>query len=274
MKKIISLTFVFSLFILSCSKNDNQVTTDTGLLCIKKLEKNVSGTIISETNFSYNGNKIVKAITNRNNFIYENRFFYTEDLITKVEYYYNNTLRFTSNFTYNSQKNLIQIVNLDNTNNTGSKYVYNYNSELSITSNYYQGNLTSQNQLIRTSSILLTKTNGEITIISENVAGSSYSNSINFFYDSKNNYMKNVLGYGKLTLLDGGFTIDWETYKHIGNYCSQNVTQFQESITSGVRNITSLYTYNTNNYPISETEIHTTTPGGTSSTRNFWYYYN
>jgi hypothetical protein len=261
---VIIITFLIN----SCSSVDNEVSTDIGLLCVLKVQKSPSGTIIRETNFSYNGNKIVNAVTNFNNFIYENKFYYTEDLITKVEYYENSILRVTQNFTYNSQQNLIQHVLIDHLNNEGSKFVYNYNTDLSITENLYEGDLTSQSQLTQTASILLTKTNGEITTFSHNIAGSSYSSTSNFFYDSKNNYMKNVLGYGKLTLLAGTINT-WETYKHESNYCSQNVTQL---LSGNQRNINSLYNYNSNNYPISETETHDL--GVSSYTNNYWYYYN
>mgnify|MGYP000255190042 CR=1 FL=1 len=271
--KIFLLFIIYSSILLnSCSGEENEISSEVGLLCIQKVQKSPSGTIIRETNFSYNGNKIVNAVTNFNNFIYENKFYYTEELITKVEYYENSVLRVTQNFTYNTQENLIQHVLIDHLNNEGFKFVYNYNTDLSITENLYEGDLLSQNQLTQTASILLTKTNGEITTFSHQVNGSSYSDTSNFFYDSKNNYMKNVLGYGKLTLL--AETINtWETYKHEGNYCSQNVTQLQSSTLSGnQRNINSLYNYNSNNYPISETETHNL--GTSSYTNNYWYYYN
>ncbi len=272
MKKIFTLTIALSLFLISCTSNESEVSSEVGLLCVQKVQKNSSGTTIRETNFNYNGNKIVNAITNFNNSIIENKYYYTEDLITKIDSYENNILLITHNFTYNSQQNLIQHVLIDHLNNEGSKFVYNYINDMSITEYIYEGDLLNQNQLTQTASILLTKTNGEITTFRHQVNGSSYSSVSNFFYDSKNNYMKNVLGYGKLTLL-AGTNYSWETYKHDSNYCSQNVTQLQSSTISGnQRNINSLYTYNSNNYPISETETHTL--GATSYTNNYWYYYN
>jgi hypothetical protein len=273
MKKII-LTFLASLFILSCSKNDNQVTTDSGLLCNKKVIKDARGNLISEINFSYNGNKIVNTITNSNGFIYEARYYYTDDLITKVECYSNNTLNSKSNFTYNSQKNLIQIICLDYINNRGDKLIYNYTTDLLITENWYQGDLISQNQLNSTYNITLTKTNGEIT--SFNKSGTGYQLTNNYFYDSKNHFMKNVLGYGKMNFLFGGDDIG--QYNNRNNYCAQNVTQFQTSnntLGSTPRNVVTLYAYNSNNYPISETQ--TIYSGGSTTSndiRNSWYYYN
>ncbi|MGV1013009.1 MAG: hypothetical protein ACOYBS_11225 [Flavobacterium sp.] len=280
MKKIISLTFVISLFILSCSSSGSQDSNETPLLCNKKVIKATNGSLISETNFGYNGNKIVNAITNQNNFIGEKKFYYTGDLITKVESYSNNTLYSTEYLTYNSQQNPSQIIFLDHTNNTGTKFVYNYNSDVLITVNEYSGDLTSQNQIYSNSTITFTKTNGEITsfhILSTNtVGGTSYTKTNNYTYDSKNNYMKNVLGYDKLSLFTGAY--EWESYNHEYNYCTQNVTQLltsNNSSSNNQRNIVTLYTYNSNNYPILETQ--TIYSGGITSpsgTRNSWYYYN
>jgi hypothetical protein len=276
MKKIISLTFL--LFILSCTSNDNQASTDTGLLCNKKVKKDVNGNLISETNFTYDGNKLVKAIETYTSGSGELKFYYTGDLITKVDYYYNNTLTSTNSITYNSQQNPIQRVLLDYTSNTGTKYVYNYNTDLLITGSEYRGDLTSQNQLYSNFTKTYTKTNGEITSYNEiNTlisGGTGYRKTNNYFYDSKNNYMKNVLGYGKITILIGNFSDPYNQE----NYCNQNVTQLQTSnntFGSTPRNIVTLYTYNSNNYPISETQ---TIYSGGSTTSNYisnsWYYYN
>ena len=163
MKKIVYLTFVLSLFILSCSSDDSQNNSTPGpVLLRKRITTSSQGTVI--TNLNYNGNKIVNSISSNGT---EDKFYYTGDLITKYEIYENNVLVHTQLYYYNSQNNLTSDVELNHDTNQGNKSTLTYNSNGTITYNMYSGNLISQTSLWGT--FTATLTNGEITSFKDEI---------------------------------------------------------------------------------------------------------
>lgn len=261
MKKLISLTFVLSLFILSCSSNDSQDNSNSGPVLLRKaITTNSQGT--QTANFNYDGNKIVSATTSDGfgNNIY---YYYTGDLITKHESY-NNTVLFRSVlYSYNSQNNLFSTIELNHYNNQGYRTTLTYNSSGTITYNMYGGDLTSQTLLYGT--FTATLINNEITLLKNESNNTIYT----FTYDSKNHFMKNVLGYSKIRMALGS-----GTYRNVRGVF-QTLTELKITPQSGSQytNETIQLTYNTDNFPISGTSRIYSSTGALLSTESSLLYY-
>lgn len=259
MKKIISLTFLFSLFILSCSSNDSQNNSNSGpVLLRKRITTSSQGTLT--TNLNYNGNKIVNSISSDGT---EDKFYYTGDLITKYEIYENNVLVHTDLYSYNSQNNLTYGVELNHGNNQGTKTTLTYNSNGTITYNMYNGNLISQTSLWGTFTAILT--NGEITSFKDEILNTTYTCT----YDTKNNYMKNILGNEKVKMHLGS-----GTYRNLFGIF-QNMIQQKTTTPSGSQyiNRTIQYTYNSENLPLTNVMKSFSSTGALLTTFNTTYFY-
>jgi hypothetical protein len=259
MKKLISLTFVLSLFILSCSSNDSQDNTAPGPVLVRKtITTSSQGTVT--TNINYNGNKIVNATSSNGE---ETKYYYTGDLITKTETYSNNVLFRSVLYSYNSQNELISGVELNHNTNYGTKTILTYNSNGTISYNMYDGDLISQTWLWGTYTATLT--NGEITSFKDE--------NTNFvetcIYDLKNTTMKNVLGTEKLSNSIGS-----GTYRNIGGKFHNLVEQKTTPQTGNqyiFRNIQ--YTYNSDDYPITGSRTTYTSNGAITAVINISYFY-
>lgn len=258
MKKII-LTFVASLFILSCSSNDSQNNSNSGpALLRKRITTSSQGTVI--TNLNYNGNKVVNSISSDGT---EDKFYYTGDLITKYEIYENNVLVHTHLYSYNSQNNLTSGVELNHGNNQGYRSTLTYNSNGTITYNLFSGDLISQTSLWGT--FTATLTNGEITSFKDEILNTTYTCT----YDSKNNYMKNILGNEKVRMHLGS-----GTYRNLFGIF-QNMVQQQTTTPSGSQyiNRTIQYTYNSENLPLTNVMKSFSPTGALLTTFNTTYFY-
>jgi hypothetical protein len=258
MKKIISLAFVLSLFILSCSSDDSQDNSTPGPVLLRRtVTTNSQGT--QTTNLNYDGNKIVSATYGDG----IQKFYYTGDLITKWEIYSNNLLISTRILSYNSQNNLSSTIELNHVNNQGYRSSLTYNSNGTITYNMYAGNLTTQTGLYGT--FTATLVNSEITLLKNESNNTIYTPT----YDSKNHFMKNVLGYSK-TRVDLGSG----TYRNLRGVF-QNLTELKITPQSGSQytNETIQLTYNTDNFPISGTSRIYSSTGALISTESSLLYY-
>lgn len=258
MKKII-LTFVASLFILSCSSSDSQDNSNSGPVLLRKtITTNAQGT--QTTNFNYDGNKIVSATTSDG---FENKYYYTGELITKYEIYNNTVLIHTRHYSYNSQNNLISSIELNHGNNQGNRSTLTYNSNGTITYDMFSGDLISQTSLWGTYTATLT--NGEIITLKNESNNIIYTST----YDSKNHFMKNVLGYSKIRMNLGS-----GTYRNVRGV-SQNLTELKITPQTGSQytNETIQLTYNAVNFPVSGTSRVYSSTGSLLSTESSLLYY-
>lgn len=230
MKKIITLTL--SLILLSCATNEDQDNTNSGVVLLREMITNSQGTQTT-LYFNYTGNKIVNVTSNA----YEWKYYYTGDLITKIENYDNNVLSSTTHYNYNSQNNLISFINLLN-NNQGNRTTLTYNSNGTITYNNYTGDLTTQTSL--ESIYTATLSNNEITIFKNETSNTTYT----YDYDLKNNYMKNVLGFSKI-----GMAV-WDDFNVMGVF--HNMTQRRETLPNQNPRIKEIneYSYNSDDFPV------------------------
>lgn len=237
MRKIILLLNVITLAFASCSRNEDQPAIPTvdpnGILLKRSVETNNSGDIYT-LNYIYSGNKLTRI--NDSDGDYE-IITYTGDLITKWEYFISpNVLDATINFTYDVNNDLIKLIGINHgeatTNPTGyvGKSLYTHNSNGSISFQDYSGNQTAQTTL---------DSNGTIT------SGSIVTNQINpaititetCTYDTKNHPLKNVLGRNKIIFIDF-FNNPSNNFISLTNYSGD----LEEAS----------YTYDTNNFPITE----------------------
>lgn len=260
MKKIISLTFVLSLLFFSCSSNENEDNSNSGIILLRKtIETNSQGVAVT-TNFNYNGNKIVNATSN---YGVEYKFYYTGDLITKYEIYDNNSLIHTRLYNYNSQNNLISSIELNHDNNQGTNIVLTYNSNGTITYNMYSGDLITQTSLWGT--FTATLSNNEITMFKDESSNITYT----YTYDSKNNHFKNILGYEKVKMGIGS-----GTYVNISGIF-QNLTQRRATLQNGNQYIqeTNQCSYNVNDFPVTSNTNYYSSNGTIINNKTVSFYY-
>ena len=216
----------------SCSDDDstsnNNNNTDNVLLK-KTIIQSGEGTITS--NYTYNGTKLVKITGSDGS---SSEYFYTGDQLTRARHF-GPDLDQEDFYTYDSQGRLTEFLYLSYNVEWGNKNVYTYNQDGTITVKEYIGDVDSQTQLNDTGTITLQ--NGNIT--KYDLGNQKYA----YTFDSKNSPSKNITGDAAMTLAftDGGLN-NQLTYTSTYN----GVTE-ESSVYS--------YTYNSDNYPVTSTEV-------------------
>jgi hypothetical protein len=250
MKKIITLTIALSLFLISCTSNDSQTdnNTQSSVLLKKMIQTNSQGTITSD--ISYTGNKIINEVQTNG---YEGKYFYTGDLITKFERYQNNVLKFSCIYNYNNNGKVISC-NINDVGYYSGTLSITYNSNVNIT---YNTIFTyTQSSTVENKTYTATIVNNEIDTFTENGTNIVYS----YTYDSKTNARKNVEGYNKIYLANIESIVG----------CYQNVIQVKKN---NVLTSSSIYTYNSSEYPLTQTINSYSATGTIQSTKSLSYYY-
>jgi hypothetical protein len=136
----------------------------------------------------------------------------------------------------------------------GFKLLYSYNSNGTISVREFSGNATTQTEEGQASEYFLTNS-GEIDHIeTQEASGTVITRS--YTYDAKNNPFKNVLGFDKFFFSDTGFR------HNVTSIMTANVQAYD---------VTSTFTYNANDYPISAIEIVSDSFGSTTSTIEYIY---
>jgi YD repeat-containing protein len=254
MKKLIFLLSTIFLLLQACSSgnNDNANNGNSIILCKHKVFSNGSA-----FDYLYDGNKILMVSCGGEVVL---KYYYTGDLITKVETFDTNQLATRTTYNYNSANQLINenSVNYlpDPNNPEGSKTDYSYNSNNTISFINYFGLSGTQYTINSSGTIILN--NGEITTVNENFQSNVPNTStMTRTYDNKNSPFKNILGINKILTRDGAG----------GSFQSK----LNNPITIGFTNniISYSYQYNEQGYPVSE---HITN-SNSSSTSSCQYYY-
>lgn len=266
MKAIFKIILLL-LVITSCSNSDNDINPN-GLLLRKIIYDDAESTIF------YNGirierTEVVETMTT-NNSVYENFFYYTGDLITKIEYYDGATLSSVTRYQYDGKGNPISLIDYNYYNNTSEKVILTYNPDGTLTYNLYKGNLVSQNNISSRQSNA-TLTNGEITSLNEvdkTYSGSPSNKTYTLTYDNKNTPFKNILGIEKILLIDLDFWWFGINQNNIKEITIDNLSG--ESYTSMIADIQ----YNSNNFPINIEYTYKNAYDDTSiSTYNVQFFY-
>lgn len=127
MKKVIS-GVLFSLFVfiyVSCSNDTEVSSSDSGLFPKTIKEFYQDGTLVGDYTgvYKYDGNKLVEIYYNQ---YMKTLYYYTGDLITKIEYIQASAIRFSDQFTYENSK-LTNYLRTDllTGRNTAIDYVHN-----------------------------------------------------------------------------------------------------------------------------------------------------
>ena len=101
MKELIYILSVTILMLQSCSSGDSSSSGSSSILC----KKQVNGTFVFD--YIYNGNKMDRIIVNGQ---LNTKYYYTGDLITKVEDIIDNQVRVISTFTYNNNQLISHLI--------------------------------------------------------------------------------------------------------------------------------------------------------------------
>lgn len=226
MKKILCLFTALTLVLASCSSDDSSSDSSNSVLLKKTINTDNKGKKIT-TNYTYNGNKIVSSIDDLGD---SNAYYtYTGDLITKLECKLpDGTVELVNTYNYTDGK-LTTFVRINPDMDWGYKEIYTYNADGTITVEKYVGD--SKTQALHNATGTVKFSNGEvIEIFDDNSSNHKYT------HDTKNNPMKNVLGWNKINFTDG------EGPAVIHNMLTDKVgAEFWGNYT---------YTYNGDEYPI------------------------
>ncbi len=254
MKKILCLLSVSMLFLASCSSSSDSSSSENPTPQNLLLKKIVEGDVAlggSESNYTYNGNKLVEITRKSDTDVFSDIYTYTGNLITKIEkfqVYYSGTpdestqLLSTDEFQYNANNQLVQFKTI-NTDYSDVELVttYVYNTNNTVTFQQYKNTLNEAPVLLKTGTIKVQ--DGEIVQLQVVKQFDSYTD--NYTYDTKNSIFKNVVGYDKLI------------FTHIIG--KQGNLTMVDSIIGGIsHNFVNggefQYTYNADNYPLTASQ--------------------
>ncbi|WP_207556466.1 hypothetical protein [Flavobacterium frigidimaris] len=232
----------------SCSKDDNDSSNSTSSILPKKVTTTYSGGDSDVQNIVYNGNKIVTS-TDQDGYVI--KYTYTGEFITKVEEFdKDGKLDKTTDYTYlNGKLNTSVEKSADPTATYYYETKFMHNADGTVFYENFRG-------LILTGVEQEYGATGKYTFKDQNLVKlevSYYGNEYSYVYeyDTKNNPLKNVLGYN-LLLEDENASVN-------------NVLKETSTSGSGAKISTSTttysYKYDANNYP---TETVKSYPSGTS----------
>lgn len=233
MKKLLYLLSAVALIFTSCSSDESSSRSTTPILLTKIIDTYEDNSTYT-TDYVYSGTKLVSATDSDDEY---QLFTYTGNLITKIEYFLSDdTLDQVDTYTYDSSDRLISFVRVFPTDTDwGDKETYTYNTNGTISVNYYSGDYNSQTTLDQTG--VITFLNGEISQIA-----TSDGNTDDYTYDNKNNPLKNVLGYDKIYFTDA-----------LTDGIIHNVVTMTSSSTGG--SYVNTNTYNTNDFLLTSESV-------------------
>lgn len=234
-KEIVGILVVVLITLCSCTTE----TIEQVPMLKRIVEVSVDGSSTTTT-LNYNGNKIVN-IDKADAFL---EFYYIGDLITKiVELTKATSHKSTLEYSYSEGK-LTKIISSDN-------YVINYVHNNDGTVSYEKWTKYSNNLEVKNYFGILYFQNenlvkDEITI-GDAGSGISVKKSVSIGYDSKNNALKNILGFDKL--LDFSKIIS-SNNEIVGTETSSVKDIDDDQVVSSIKRIDSKYQYNPNGYPV------------------------
>ncbi len=239
MKKNILLLLVAFGLLVGCSSEDNAASS-TGDKLQRAVFKDNNGNVILTQSYEYSGEKLSRIVFSSGNY---NAVFYTDDFITRIESFSNNALSSTATIQYNSDGKISSMITLSGSN--GYKTTYTYNNDDTVDVLEYTGDLSSQNTLTKTHKAFL---ENDIMVKRETYgtgANSGITYTRDYSYDTENNPMHAILGYGRLNFFEIGSVVTPNNLTEIV-YSQSDSTQTSTTTTS--------YTYNSQNFPTSSAE--------------------
>jgi len=236
MKKAIFFLSTISLFALtSCSSDDSSSSdqaTSTDVLVKRIIYSQEDPEGFNDIiNYTYNGNKLVEG-----NYVdgTKEKYYYTGDLITKIEYVFDGEVEEQELFTYNANGKLIEYKDQDLVEDSEERYLFVYNADNTITETYFDG--TPQG-LVST----LTIENSEISKTVQ-----TGFNTYKYTYDTKNSAFKNVTGYAEIAYaIHGDFELNGRSHNI--------VSIFDQTLNRNY--MANTIQYNSNDYPTLVTSV-------------------
>ncbi|WP_131494763.1 hypothetical protein [Flavobacterium enshiense] len=250
--------------LLSCSSDDTvsapeeQLTTN-GTKLRKYVEKGSNGDIILGTEYEYEGDKL-------NRMIYSNgqirKFFYIDDLITKIEDYGGNVIGATTYFSYDPNGKVLGIVSHRNDGHSG-RAEFLYNADNTVTVNNYGGDAESQDLFGGSSKFFLE--DGVIVKNESSQVGVTGTRTWteDFTYDDKENPLNVILGFEKLR-----FYFYEEIFIHQGDLHNVVKEVHVSSEFTGIHTKLKTFTYNDYGFPI---KAAITSDGNFDGTTEYYY---
>ncbi len=207
---------------------------NTNILVKKINVKDENDNVISISDFSYSGNKLLKITSTSGYDIYT----YVGNLISKAEKYNSSDVLIGSEeYFYNSSGNLSSCIQKDYLNSYAYKEVYVYNIDGTVTRNSFSGNLVSQTTPYMVGFYHKLYFQNSELLKQEGYDNNTLAGTANFIYDGKNNPTRNILGFDEIF-----FAFDTS-----GNF--QNVLHINND---GSNHYSNEYTYDSNNFPITK----------------------
>lgn len=201
MKKFYCLFAIMVLLLSSCSEDgvSSEYNIDGTLLKRATLTYNGGANVIT-SDFFYNGSKLSHIIASEGRRII---YFYTGDLITRMEYHKHDGLESVDLLEYDDNENLIERRQI--TNNTGYKVIYTYNADGTVSVAAFTGDAIAQN----TPTDLNKKvffTDGMLTRIDDYkmIDGNLEAMHTNYSFDTAMSPFTQIIGYDKLTFYEMG----------------------------------------------------------------------
>jgi hypothetical protein len=240
MKKLLCLFGAALLVLTSCSKDDDNSSDSTASILLKKMVYVSTGETYTRE-FIYNGNKIVSETDNDG---YKKSYSYTGDVITKVvEIDENGDIDTTTEYAYTNGK-LTSEISLEPGDDYKYKTKYIHNNDGTISFNEFRVSVTTGVEEEYGYVGVYAFKNGNLVKEERSYYGSESASTYEF--DTKNNPLKNVLGY--ILLLDENPSVN-------------NIVKR----TSGSEITTNAYTYDANGFPIERKSFINGASDGTST---------
>ncbi|MGK4567091.1 hypothetical protein [Flavobacterium sp. 3HN19-14] len=242
MKKLLYL-FSFAAIVSSCTGNNDDGPSATEDFLIKKIVFNDGETTIT-SKISYNDHKITGTVDSDGTHTVVT---YTGDLITKWESFFGNQVVERETFEYNAQGQLTTYTDIEFEDGYGEKFEYTHNSDGTISFDRFYGDANAQDTFEFSGRIYADKLEQYSTDPDLPTTTTTY------VFDSKNNPFMNITGYGKIAFAAG------QNLNYMNNIVEERY--------NGTLYNSSTFTYNSHDFPVTETE---TEEGETYTTKYFY----
>ncbi|MFN3969293.1 hypothetical protein [Flavobacterium sp.] len=226
MKKIFWLLAITATFVVSCSSDNSSSTPASGAL-VKTMIIDNANPADDDYNllFTYSGDKLLNV---KDSGVLIEQYIYTGDKLTRMNHPEDNTYIVIE---YSGDQ-VSKFTEYDPDFDSATKTVVTYSGN-TFTRTVYDGDLTTQSDLILTE--VCTVQNGNITQYTRTSFGTSNTETVT--YDTKNNPFQNISNY--------------EIFQVLNSDIDGNLNNETASSTFGINYMVN-YTYNTDNYPLTE----------------------
>lgn len=257
-KTILFLGAIVLMGVTGCSSDDDSDNNNpSGGTLVQRIEfEYVDDDYTDIIEYTYNGNKLVKGVYTDGA---EDRYFYTGNRITKIEFVTDGAVVARELFTYNESGMLTEYRYLELDWGYEEKSTFEVTGENTVLETHYNGDIDDPTQ---DWTAVLTLSNGEV--IQKVQSGWDGNTTYTYTYDTKNSPFKNVTGYGAIAHVAAG---DHEFEGH-----SRNILSIHND-TDNLDYTVNTYTYNTADYPATIHSVGYFDGDATTYTMNATFFY-